>query len=229
MAVETIPAYGLWNLVIINTGVVLFFAVSFYKPKTKRDWRSFGAFGAFILAMFTEMYGFPLTIYLLSGWLQSRLPGTDILSHDSGHLWHTLLGFEGNPHLNPIHIASNVLIVLGFVVIYRAWKVLYVAQRNSTLASTGPYAYVRHPQYDGFILIMLGFLLMWPTILSLLMFPVLFFTYYRLAKSEENEVRAELGHSYTDYAARTPAFIPRIAELLGPVIKEDLHGGKRIQ
>jgi protein-S-isoprenylcysteine O-methyltransferase Ste14 len=205
---ESIPAYGLWSLVIINSAVVIFFAFSFYKPKTKRDWRSLGAFSAFIVAMFTEMYGFPLTIYLLSGWLQSRFPESDILAHDSGHLWHTLLGFEGNPHLNPIHIASNLMILFGFVVIVKAWKVLYEAQRNNTLADSGPYAYVRHPQYAGFLLIMTGFLFMWPTILTLIMFPVLFFIYYRLAKSEEKEVRGELGDVYADYASRTPAFIP---------------------
>ena len=204
------PAYGLWLLVIINSAVFIIFAFSFTRPRTKRDWRSFGAFSAFLVALFTEMYGFPLTIYLLSGWLSSRYPDVDLLSHNNGHLWEVLLGWEGNPHLNPLHILSNVIIVGGFILLSAAWNVLYKAQRTQRLATTGPYAYVRHPQYDGFVLIMAGFLLQWPTLLTLVMFPILVTMYVRLARREEREVREAFGEEYARYAATTPAFFPRL-------------------
>lgn len=205
-------AYGLWPLVIINSAVFIIFAFSFTKPKTSRDWRSFGAFSAFIVALFAEMYGFPLTIYLLSGWLQSRYAGADIFSHDAGHLWHTLLGWKSDPHTDPLHLLSFVFIGGGFILLSSAWKALYQAQRKHGLATTGPYAKVRHPQYDAFVLIMFGFLLQWPTILTLLMFPVLVWMYVRLACAEERDAEMEFGERWREYAAHTPGFIPRRAQ-----------------
>ncbi len=115
------PAYGLWSLVVINVAVFAIFAFSFTHPRTARDWRSFGAFTAFLVALFTEMYGFPLTIYLLSGWLARRYPALDLLSHNTGHLWETLLGWQGDPHLNPLHLLSSVLIGGGFILLAGAW------------------------------------------------------------------------------------------------------------
>ena len=203
------PAYGLWPLVLINAAVFIFFVFSFTKPRTARDWRSFGAFAAFLVALFTEMYGFPLTIYLLSGWLASSFPGLDLLSHNSGHLLQRLIGWKGDPHFSPIHLVSDVFLAGGFILIGAAWNVLYKAQRAHQLATTGPYAYLRHPQYVGFVAIMLGFLVQWPTIITLVMFPILVTMYVRLARREEREARAEFGEDYARYAAATPAFVPR--------------------
>lgn len=207
------PAYGLWSLVIVNSAIFILFAFSFYKPHSRRDWRSFGAFSAFLLALFTEMYGFPLTIYLLSGWLQSRYPGIDWFAHDSGHLLEMLFGWRANPHFGPFHILSMVLIGGGFILLAKAWVPLYEAQRSQRLATSGPYAHIRHPQYVAFVLIMLGFLAQWPTLLTLLMFPVLVFMYVRLARSEERLALKEFGDVWRDYAAHTPAFFPHFADL----------------
>jgi protein-S-isoprenylcysteine O-methyltransferase Ste14 len=104
-----------------------------------------------------------------------------------------------------------VLTLAGFVLLASAWKVLYQAQRSHTLAVTGPYSVIRHPQYVAFITIMFSFLLQWPTILTLLMFPVLVWMYARLAKREEQEAVAEFGDAYRRYAAQTPPFFPRLA------------------
>lgn len=207
---QSAPAYGLWVLVILNSAIFIIFAFSFFKPQTKRDWRSFSAFSAFIVALFVEMYGFPLTIFLLSGWLQARAPGLDLLSHDAGHLWTTIFGLKGDPHFNWPHLLSFVLLGGGFWLLAAAWPVLYRAQKARQLATQGVYARVRHPQYVGFILIMLGFLAQWPTILTLAMFPVLVFMYVRLAISEERQVEAEFGQVWRDYAAHTPRFFPRL-------------------
>ena len=207
---ETSSAYGLWPLVIVNSAIFVIFAFSFTHPRTGRDWRSLGAFSAFVVALFTEMYGFPLTIYLLSGWLGKRSPGTDLFSHDAGHLWATIFGWSGDPHLNPLHLLSYIFVGTGFLLLANAWKVLYHAQRSGTLATTGPYAVVRHPQYDGFVLILLGFLWQWPTLPTLIMFPILVAMYVRLARREEREALATFGDAYTRYAAVTPAFVPRL-------------------
>ncbi len=217
------PAYGLWALVLVNSAAFLFFAYSFTRPATRGDWRSFGAFSAFVVALFAEMYGFPLTIYLLSGWLQTRYPGLDIFSHDSGHLWYTLLGLQVDAHADPLHVLTNVLILTGLIILYYAWKVLHAAQRDRRLATTGAYAHVRHPQYAGFVLIMLGFLFQWPTILTLIMFPVLVSMYYRIALREERDSREAFGEAWEEYAARTPRFFPR----LGDVQPAGISGARR--
>jgi protein-S-isoprenylcysteine O-methyltransferase Ste14 len=210
MNTEPTQAYGLWWLVIINSLVFIIFAFSFVKPQSARDWRSLGAFSAFIVALFTEMYGFPLTVYLLSGWLGSRYPGIDFLTHDAGHLFETLFGWRGNPHFGPFHLLSFVFIGGGFILLASAWDILYKAQRAGTLATGGPYATIRHPQYVAFVLIMFGFLLQWPTLLTLIMFPFLLLVYARLSFNEERDARARFGEQYMRYAARTPAFFPRL-------------------
>jgi hypothetical protein len=139
---DSAPAYGLWLLVILNSAVFLIFAFSFSKPRSARDWRSFSAFSAFIVALFVEMYGFPLTIFVLSGWLQRRAPGLDLMSHDAGHLWQTIFGIGGNVHFGWLHLISNVLIVIGFWILASAWPILYRAQKArklATMASTRAY------------------------------------------------------------------------------------------
>lgn len=200
--------YGLWELVIFNSVLITAFAFSFFQPRSRHDWRAFGGFTAFIVALFTEMYGFPLTIYLLTGPLDGLVPGVTF-SHGGGHILNDLIGWKGNPHLSPFHIASYVVIITGFWLVYAAWRVLYSAHKRGELAVEGPYAHLRHPQYLGFILVMGGFLLQWPTIVTVAMFPVLLVLYRRLAIREERDVRATFGQDYDAWAGSTPRFWPR--------------------
>jgi protein-S-isoprenylcysteine O-methyltransferase Ste14 len=157
------------------------------------------------------MYGFLLTIYLLSGWFIRRYPGVDLFSHNRGHLWETLLGAQSDPHVSLLHLLSNVFIFGGFFLLAAAWKVLYAAQQAHTVAMSGPYARIRHPQYVGFIVIMVGFLLQWPILITLAMFPILVTMYVRLGSREEREALVEFGDAYAHYLATTPAFVPRLA------------------
>jgi|TARA_A100000171_G_scaffold52936_1_gene74389 protein-S-isoprenylcysteine O-methyltransferase Ste14 len=205
---ESIQAYGLWGLAIVNSAIFILFALSFFKPKTDTDWRSFSAFSAFLIALFAEMYGFPLTIYLFSGWLQSHFPQVDWLSHDAGHLLEMMFGWESNPHFGPFHLLSFALIGAGFWLISKCWQELYTAQQTSALATRGLYARIQHPQYAGFILIMTGFLFQWLTLLTLGMYPILVYMYVTLAKNEEHTAEAEFGERWLQYAQVTPRFIP---------------------
>lgn len=210
---NAVPAYGLWGLAIVNSVIFVAFAFSFFKPQTKTDWRTFSAFSAFLVALFVEMYGFPLSIYLLSSWLASKYPGVNFLTHDSGHLIHTLLRMKGDPHFDVFHILSNVFIFGGFLMLSYSWHTLWKAQRAHRLVRTGLYARMRHPQYSAFILIMLGFLLQWPTLVTLAMFPVLVFMYVRLALREEKVAQQEFGQEYEQWAAVTPRFFPKLGRV----------------
>ena len=208
-------AYGLWPLVVLSSVILVVFAASFFHPKTKRDWRAMGAFSAFAVALFTEMYGFPLTVYLLTGWLGDRVPWLK-LTHDNGHLLNDLIGWNGDAHASPFHLVSYVLIGAGFWVIAAGWRKLWGAAQVGRLATDGPYRYIRHPQYSGFMLIMVGFLLQWPTIPTLIMFPILAVVYRRLAIGEEREVAARFPKAWKEYAELTPRFVPTRRRRLRP-------------
>lgn len=199
--------YGFWSLVIVNVGLFAFFLVSFLAPLKKQEWRSMSVTLAFFVALFTEMYGFPLTIYILTAALGSKYPALNPFSHASGHLWLTFLG-GGAAMMSAIHLVSNGLVFVGFVIMWKGWKQIHGAQNK--LVTGGLYAYVRHPQYSGLFLVMIGMLIQWPTIITAAMFPVLIYVYSRLSKREEVEMVKTFGDDYRRYAGKTPMFVPRL-------------------
>ena len=204
---ENIPyGYGFWSLVVFNAAFFVIFVLSFLTPLRRREWRSFGMYSAFIVALFTEMYGFPLTIYILTSVLGSRYPALNPFSHASGHLWVTLLG-GGAAMLTAIHIVSNALMFGGLLIIHRGWRRIHRAQ--GALVTDGLYRWVRHPQYSGLFLITIGLLIQWPTIVTALTWPILLAMYIRLARREEADMEAQFGDAYRAYAARVPRFVPR--------------------
>lgn len=200
-------AYGLWIAVIFNIVIFTLFAYSAFRPATKRDWRTLGAFTAFLVALFSEMFGFPLTIYILTAILGKNYPVLDPFTHANGHLWVAIAG--GSPILfNILHPLSNVFIFAGLLVIAIGWRGIHSG--NGRLITNGIYRFIRHPQYSGFILAILGFLIQWPTIITLIMAPVLIFMYMKLAKKEEQEMLKLFGQEYQEYMKRVPRFYPKI-------------------
>src|SRR5260370_14113481 len=165
--------YGLWSLMIVNTAVFVLFALSFFKPKTRVDWKIFGGFSAFIVALFTEMYGVPLTLFVLAPWLERHFPGINPFAHDTGMLCHTVFQWPCDPHFGIFHIISSLLIAFGFLLVYRGWQVLFAAANSHTLATSGPSRHIRHPHYPALIITLPSFILSSPPTLSAPIFPIL--------------------------------------------------------
>lgn len=200
-------AYGYWIAVLFNILIFGLFTYSAFKPTTKRDWRTYGAFFAFIVALFSEMYGFPLTIYILTSIFGKKYPVLDPFTHANGHLWVTIAG--GSQILfNILHPLSNILIFVGLIIISIGWKKIHSG--TGKLVTNGIYRYIRHPQYSGFMLIIIGFLLQWPTLITLIMAPILSIMYRRLAIKEEKVMISKFGDEYKQYMNDVPRFFPKI-------------------
>ncbi|MFQ5343418.1 MAG: methyltransferase [Anaerolineae bacterium] len=199
--------YGLWPAVLLSLGLVLAFVLSFLKPRRRTEWRSMGLFTAWLVALFAEMYGFPLTIYVLTALLGRAYPVLDPFSHKNGHLLVALLG--GSDVVWVLVMGFTMaLFWAGIIVMEKGWRQIHQVQ--GALVTDGIYARVRHPQYTGLFMVIVALLIQWPTILSLLMAPVLFWAYVRLARREEDEMEEQFGEAYRIYKAQVPAFWPRL-------------------
>jgi protein-S-isoprenylcysteine O-methyltransferase Ste14 len=199
-------AYGIWPAAVVSIGIFIFFTLSYLKPQKRREWRSMGTYSAFVVALFTEMYGFPLTIYILTSILGSRYPVIEPFTHINGHLWVALAGGSILVWVL-VMIVSNAAMFGGLIIMGKAWKQIHKA--NGELVTSGFYRRVRHPQYFALFLITVGMLIQWPTIVTVAMWPVLMFMYYRLARREEKEMERHFGDRYANYRRQVPMFLPR--------------------
>ncbi len=195
--------YGNWLIVISLLLLSLFFILKYIPLKTKFQKRSGGVLIAFIIALFTEMFGFPLTIYFLSSFLGIKIP----LTREGGHLFGELLTYLGlrNGWLI-VMIISSILIGVGIWLVIEGWSRVYYSKGK--LITKGIYSKMRHPQYAGILFISLGFLIQWPTLITLILFPFLVIMYYKLAKREEKDIEERYKKKYLNYKKRVPMFIP---------------------
>ncbi len=198
--------YGLWSMVVFNVILFSIFVFGFLRPKKKYEWRTLGVFTAFIVALFVEMYGFPLTIYIIISIFGSKIGLVDPFQHVNGHLLGTLFGAPEWVKLIICQIGGFVMLI-GLFIMGKGWKQIH--ETRGELVTTGIYGYVRHPQYSGLFLVTIGMLIQWPTIITLIMWPILTYAYYRLAMREEREVEEKFGAAYKVYRESVPAFIPK--------------------
>ena len=204
---EEVPLGGHWMLTLVMIVIGLWIIFKYLAPKSWKEWRNAGILQAFVIALYVEMYGFPLTIYLLTSFLDLDIPWL----HMKGHLWATLLGLGDKGAMIEMIIGLGIAL-LGLTMIFRGWRLVYRAQQEDKLVTEGIYRYMRHPQYTGIFLALFGQLIHWPTLPTIVFFPVIVCLYYRLARKEEKDMLEKFGREYEIYMQQVPPFFPRLAK-----------------
>ncbi len=201
--------YGNWPMVFVITAIFLFFIFFLMRPRRPGEWRGTGLTTAFFISLFTEMFGIPLTIYLLAPLLGVE---PQIFGMQQSHLWAYLLSRAGLMKLEDgvylVMVVSTGIIAVGFSLLTLGWKEVY--RGEGALVTAGLYAKLRHPQYLGLILIIVAFLVMWPTLLTIVLAPFLIGRYILLAREEDKELEGKFGDVFCRYKERVSGFIPAL-------------------
>lgn len=222
--------YGFWPLAALMIVIASWLLYRYVAPKEWKEWGSAGLVQAFIIALYAEMYGFPLTLYVLTGFLGIDIP----MLHTSGHLWSTLLGYGRIGGIIEM-VLGLTLVFFGIGLLIEGWREVYKARREGRLVTDRLYGVVRHPQYTGIFTALFGQLIHWPTVITLALFPIIVWVYVRLARKEERQMLRQFGERYLDYRQRVPMFFPTwgtwrelIEVTWPPSLEKDPqeHGGK---
>lgn len=200
---EDIAHSGAWGLAVIMIVIASWILYRYLAPKTWREWAGAGLVQAFFIALYAEMFGFPLTVYLLARFF--GLDRTDL----NASIWSTLLGV-GELGMVISMVLGYVLLFTGLGIFIQGWRELYRAHRDNRLAMGGLYGLVRHPQYTGLFIGLFGEgVVHWPTLFSVAVFPVIVLAYVLLARYEERQMVEHFGEQYRAYRRQVPMFFPR--------------------
>lgn len=201
--------YGNWIYVALGTAIFGAFTIGLLRPRRKKDWKGAGILQAFLISLFAEMFGFPLTIFMLSSLFGGSYKKFGLFE---SHLWAYLLSKMGLMRLeSAVNLVMGISIIFtGIAFVLIAWGWFQIYRAKGRLVTTSLYNIIRHPQYLGLILIILGFNIQWPTFPTLVMAPILILMYIRLARIEERELEQEFGDPYKVYREKVPAFIPKL-------------------